>query len=244
MSSRIRKLLTKLTQSRPKITGVKIGRDTDLEFAAITAEGNNQIGNFTKISGELNIGFQTTIGLANYIFGGSVTIGRYCQLGPGVGIYAMNHPTDHLTMYLNNRLFSGRLKVHQEKGLVKIGNDVWVGHGAIILPNVCIGDGAVIGAGAVVTRDVEDYTIVAGNPARVLRKRFEESVIELLQDLRWWELPPPILAKIENLFHVNIVQEPEKAVALIKAFQKERTGLSTTTTTEMLTLNTNGTESN
>lgn len=70
-----------------------------------------------------------------------------------------------------------------------IGNDVWIGHGALILPGVTIGNGAIIGAGAVVARDVPDYAIVAGNPARVIRYRFDPEVIERLNRIAWWDWP-------------------------------------------------------
>ncbi|HGC5539653.1 TPA: CatB-related O-acetyltransferase, partial [Klebsiella pneumoniae] len=70
-----------------------------------------------------------------------------------------------------------------------IGNDVWIGSEAIIMPGVRVGDGAIIGTRALVTRDVEPYAIVGGNPARVLRKRFDEDRIALLLEMRWWDWP-------------------------------------------------------
>lgn len=68
-----------------------------------------------------------------------------------------------------------------------IGHDTWIGHGAIVKPEVTVGNGAIVGAGAVVTRDVAPYTIVAGNPARVLRRRFDETVAARLERLAWWD---------------------------------------------------------
>ena len=73
------------------------------------------------------------------------------------------------------------------KGDTVIGNDVWIGQNAVILPGVRIGDGAIIGASSVVGSDVPPYTIVAGNPARTLRKRFDEELTALLLELRWWD---------------------------------------------------------
>jgi acetyltransferase-like isoleucine patch superfamily enzyme len=75
------------------------------------------------------------------------------------------------------------------KGDVIIGNDVWIGHEAVILSGARIGDGAVIGAGAVVTKDVEPYSIVAGNPARLIRKRFDDETIRKLLEIKWWDWP-------------------------------------------------------
>ena len=72
------------------------------------------------------------------------------------------------------------------KGDTVIGNDVWIGQNAVILPGVCIGDGAIIGANAVVGSDVAPYTIVIGNPARTLRKRFDDELTELLLQFKWW----------------------------------------------------------
>ena len=73
------------------------------------------------------------------------------------------------------------------KGDTVIGNDVWIGQNAVILPGVHIGDGAIIGANSVVGCDVDSYTIVAGNPARVLRKRFDDELIDLMLRFKWWD---------------------------------------------------------
>ena len=73
------------------------------------------------------------------------------------------------------------------KGDTVVGNDVWIGEKVTILPGVHIGDGAIIGACSVVTKDVEPYTIVGGNPARVIRKRFDGELIELLEKFKWWD---------------------------------------------------------
>ncbi|WP_140538245.1 DapH/DapD/GlmU-related protein [Mesorhizobium sp. B1-1-8] len=72
-------------------------------------------------------------------------------------------------------------------GGVTVGNDVWIGHGAIMLPGVAIGDGAVVGAGAVVTKDVPPYAIVVGSPAKVIRYRFSEDVVAKLLAIQWWQ---------------------------------------------------------
>lgn len=77
-----------------------------------------------------------------------------------------------------------------------IGNDVWIGQNATILPGVHIGDGAIIGLNSVVSKDVEPYTVVAGNPARFIRKRFDDELIGLLQRLRWWDKS---VEEIQNL---------------------------------------------
>ena len=82
---------------------------------------------------------------------------------------------------------------------VVIGNDVWIGHSAIILPGVVIGDGAVVGAGAVVTKSVAPYGVVVGNPARLVHYRFEEELCKRLHETQWWDLPDDKIASISHL---------------------------------------------
>ena len=101
--------------------------------------------------------------------------------------------------------FNGSLKVPRieakvssawdNRGDIVIGNDVWIGYEAVILSGVHIGDGAIIGARAVVTRDVEPYTIMGGVPARPIRKRYDEETIQRLLALRWWDFPPEQMRK-------------------------------------------------
>lgn len=81
------------------------------------------------------------------------------------------------------------------RGDITIGNDVWIGYEAVILAGVTIGDGAIVGARAVVTKDVPPYTIVGGVPARPIRKRFDQAAIEALLDLRWWDWPKEKIAR-------------------------------------------------
>ena len=71
-----------------------------------------------------------------------------------------------------------------------IGHDVWIGHGALILPGACLGNGVIVGAGAVVSGNVPDYVVVAGNPARVIRQRFDEGAVARLNSIAWWDWPP------------------------------------------------------
>ncbi len=123
-------------------------------------------------------------------------IGKFCSIAKGVRIFlGGNHRIDWITTYpfqfpegSKNWPETSQIKGHPAtKGDVIIGNDVWLAHGVLILSGVTIGDGAVIGAGAVVTKNVEPYTIVVGNPAKFLKKRFNDEVIDMLLEIRWWD---------------------------------------------------------
>lgn len=127
-----------------------------------------------------------------------VHIGAYCSIAKEVTIFAgSNHRTDWVSTYPFRILLNLRGAWEDghpaSKGPVVIGNDVWLGHGSTILSGVTIGDGAVVAARAVVTRDVRPYAIVAGNPAREIRRRFSDQQIERLQQIAWWNWPDSIV---------------------------------------------------
>lgn len=125
----------------------------------------------------------------------SLKIGNFCSIADNVEIFlGGNHRTDFVTTYpfasnIDWPQVAGVNTLPETKGAVVIGNDVWIGSHACLLSGVTIGDGAVIGAHAVVSKDVAPYAIVVGNPARVVRKRFAEDVIEELLEIRWWDWP-------------------------------------------------------
>lgn len=111
----------------------------------------------------LYIGDNSGVGI-NALLDGEVHIGNNVMMGPEVIVYTQNHKFDDLSIPMNQQGF-------QEEKKVEIGNDVWIGARVIILPGVKIGDGVVIGAGSVVTKDVPDYAVVGGNPAKLLKMR-------------------------------------------------------------------------
>ncbi|WP_433971321.1 CatB-related O-acetyltransferase [Tunturiibacter lichenicola] len=120
-------------------------------------------------------------------------IGNYCSFADRVEIFlGGNHRPDFVTTYPFASFTDwpevpGVRIVPETRGDVVIGNDVWVGSGAVILSGITIGDGAIIGARAVVSRNVPPYSVVVGNPARVVRKRFTDDVIQQLLRIRWWD---------------------------------------------------------
>ena len=125
-------------------------------------------------------------------------IGRYCSIANTARVMNRNHPLEYksTSAIFFNPICSVVSKDAIEYIPLRIGNDVWLGHNSIIMPNVkAIGDGAVIGAGAVVNKNVPPYAIVVGNPARIVRYRFDKEVIEELLKSKWWE------KSIEELKH-------------------------------------------
>ena len=130
--------------------------------------------------------------------GGAVSIGRYCSFGPNIHYYGANHPMNMAVMspYFYNRRFSGFNVKDVDREHLSIGNDVWVGANVIILSKCHeIGNGAVIGAGTIVTDDVPAYSIVVGNPGHVIKYRFDKETIETLENSKWWECSPTELLK-------------------------------------------------
>ncbi len=118
------------------------------------------------------------------------TIGRYCSFAAGVVIFNANHPLDRAS--LHPFFYNPRLGVVTgetiARGRLTVGHGAWIGRNALVMPAVrSIGNGAVVGAGAVVTKDIPPYAVVAGNPARLIRHRFTESVQQEVEDSRWWE---------------------------------------------------------
>jgi len=128
-----------------------------------------------------------------YASGNKVVTGKYCSMARNIKFYlGGNHRVDWISTYpftVFNEAAKGITGHPTSKGDITIGNDVWIGRDATIFSGVKIGDGAVVGASSVVGSDVEPYSIVVGNPARVIKKRFSDEVIEQLLKIKWWDWP-------------------------------------------------------
>ncbi len=141
-------------------------------------------------------------------------IGKFVSIGPYVHVGAARHPVDWVTThpFVYSAVF-GRFLPDSQSGLreiegthvVTIGNDVWIGSKATILPGVTIANGAVVGANSVVTKDIGPYEIVAGVPAVVLRRRFDDETIDQLLNIRWWNWSRQML--LERIGHFRDTQE-------------------------------------
>lgn len=127
--------------------------------------------------------------------------GNYCSVAEGVTIFRANHPLNKFTTHpiFYNPIFGYVNSDKLERPKISIGHDVWLGYNSVILPTVeKIGNGSVVGAGSVVTKDVEPYSIVAGNPARHIRFRFNQKTILELEKSKWFNFEKKELIKKEN----------------------------------------------
>jgi len=157
------------------------------------------LGRYTEVGARTGI-VETQFGDYSYIVNdGSIIyaqIGKFCS----IAAFTRINPGNHATWRASQHHYTYRSRQYgfdigddtaffewRRSHKVSIGNDVWIGHGAVVMPGVTIGDGAVIGSSAVVTRDVAPYTIVAGVPARVIRRRHPERLAEKLQAMAWWD---------------------------------------------------------
>lgn len=164
------------------------------------------------------------IGRYSYLYGTSAVqteIGAFCSIASGSTIGGGSHPTDWVSsspvFYKNRNVLKTNFSQneYQEFSQTMIGNDVWIGSKCLVKGGVTIGDGAVIGMGSVVTKDVPPYEIWAGNPAKFIRKRFDDETIEKLLEIKWWDFSDEKLAELGDLFH-----DPKKLIEYIEANEK------------------------
>ena len=176
------------------------------------------VGEFTYYAGA---GFEERVTHHHEWNGDQLIVGKFCQIAAGVEFVmnGANHQMDAVSTF-PFYIFEGW---EQEapppsemplKGDTVVGNDVWIGQGATILPGVHIGDGAIIGANSVVACDVAPYTIVAGNPAKLIRKRFDDELTALLLKFKWWDKS---IEEINSLIPILTSGDLKKVKAELKA---------------------------
>lgn len=161
------------------------------------------IGHKVKIGSDVKIGRYTNVNENTSIR--NAEIGSFCALAPEINFIGGNHIMKKPA--LQSQFYTDTLELgfgSRDNGGITVGNDVWIGYGAVILPEVEIGDGAIIGARSVVTKDVEPYEIVAGNPARHIRYRFDEEKREELLELEWWNWSIDKIKENREFFDVKL----------------------------------------
>jgi phosphonate metabolism protein (transferase hexapeptide repeat family) len=179
------------------LAGKKLGPEPLIDPTAHVRQAT--LGHYTEIGARTSF-VESSMGDYSYVVNDSnviyTTIGKFCSIAAMTRINPGNHPmqrasqshfTYRASAYFEDAQDDAGFFAWRRSTPVTIGHDVWIGHGAIILPGRSIGTGAVVAGGAIVTKDVPAYTIVAGNPARPIRRRFAEDISERLVALAWWD---------------------------------------------------------
>ena len=211
--------------------GRAVWEDTSLRLAIgaavvnVESPGHIQLDKHSVVS-RSTVGKYFGIGCFSYVT--NTDIGRYCTFGARVSVGAFSHPTNWLSIHefqyrdttdmYGDTVIEGGQNVAPKLPRTTIGNDVWIGDNVAVRFGVTIGDGAIIGLGSVVTKDVPPYAIAVGNPARVLRYRFEPDVIAQLLASRWWELDIPDMKGVDfSDVHSALAEIGRRKAALGKA---------------------------
>ena len=167
------------------------GYDREIYVKPTITNSNIIVGNFTYIA---DSDFESHVTHHYDWLGDRLIIGKFCQIAAGVEFVmnGANHQMNAVSTFPFYTLEGWDMKAPalyelNFKGDTVIGNDVWIGQNAVILPGVNIGDGVIIGANSVVGSDITAYSIAAGNPARMIRKRFDDELINLLLRFKWWD---------------------------------------------------------
>jgi len=163
----------------------------------VTISKNVEIGRYTSINGPA-----TRIS-ANI---NKIKIGSFCSIASNVVIQEYYHKFDRITSYyINRNIFNESIdKDIISKGEIIIEDDVWIGSNSVILSGVTIGRGSIIGAGSVVTKDIPRYSIVGGNPARIIKSRFNKESIDYLENLKWWKWDIKKIKENKDLFNETL----------------------------------------
>lgn len=176
--------------------------DANTKFSMTTALGrysrcmNVFIGNYSSLRGGTRA--------MNAVIGNYTVIAKECEIGLGV------HPTSYLTchsIFYKNTPWGFHPEWVKDVGdivrITNIGNDVWIGAKSIVMDGVTIGDGAIVAAGSVVTKDVPPFAVVGGAPAKIIKYRFSQDVIDRLEKIQWWNLPDEKITEVVDLFHIK-----------------------------------------
>lgn len=193
------------------------GYDKEIYVKPTIKNPNIIVGNFTYFA---DSDFESHVTHHYEWNGDKLIIGKFCQIAAGVEFVmnGANHQMNAASTFPFYTLEGWDMEPPAKadlpfKGDTVIGNDVWIGQNAVILPGVHINDGVIIGANSVVGSDIEPYTIVVGNPAKVLRKRFDDELIHLLLKFKWWNKR---IEEINNLIPILTCGDLEKVRVELK----------------------------
>jgi len=190
----------------------------------IITRKNIEVGDYTYYDdADDPLGFEHNVLYHFDMLGDKLIIGKFCAIASGAKFImnGANHQLNTISTYPFAIFENGWEKINEgvdlsqkypNKGDIVIGNDVWIGFEALIMPGVKIGSGAVIATRAVVTKDVPDYAIVGGNPAKVIRKRFDDATTARLLKIAWWEWPADKITEHLKLINSADVNELEKVI--------------------------------
>lgn len=189
---------------------------------------NNKNGDEYYIHAMSTISDHVEIGAFTYIHGNTritadklITIGKFCSIASGVRIQVGDeHDYKRVSTFPFKTVFGLNTTYEEAFGdSVHIGNDVWIGESARILSGTIIGDGAVIGAGSVIKGTIKPYGIYVGNPAKLIKMRFEEPVIKFLEEIKWWNWPLEKILRNEDFFSGDL-KEMANDILKIKSMIK------------------------
>ena len=193
------------------------GYDKEIYVKPAVTNPNIIVGDFTYIA---DSDFECHVSHLYEWIGDKLIIGKFCQIAAGVEFVmnGANHQMNSASTFPFYTLEGWEMPPPAMtdlplKGDTVIGNDVWIGQNAVILPGVHIGDGVIIGANSVVGSDVEPYTIIIGNPAKKLRRRFDDEMIGLLLQFKWWDKS---IDEINRLIPILTCSDLEKVKTEIK----------------------------
>lgn len=199
----------RLINEAPVSTTLKTGDGVDIDpwcemSGEIRLNDHVHVGSHSLLNGDIDIGERSNLNGHNELHG-DIDIGKYCAIAPQVMFrqhdHMMHKPSLQGAFYrdvMDDRLES------VAKGRIEVGNDVWLGTRSIVLSGVTVGDGAVVGAGAIVTDDVEPYSVVAGVPATHKKWRFDEDVRDELLKLEWWNWSEAEMRARKGFFRTDL----------------------------------------
>lgn len=181
------------------LTGnIKVGKGCKL--MDVNCSGNITMGRFVSLNGP-------GTRISSRIYG--IEIGSFSSIASNVVIQEDYHRQNKVSTYfMNKNIFNGDISEDiYSKGKVIIEEDVWIGSNSVILSGVRIGRGSIIGAGSIVTKNIPRYSIVVGNPAKIIKKRFSDEIIKKLEDSKWWEMTEKEIIDNKQKFTVDLTEE-------------------------------------